>query len=48
MDCLKGMMAGLVIGVMTGIMFGACNSSMICEVLKQGKKEVRRFKKKYM
>lgn len=48
MDCLKGMMAGLVIGVMAGALVGACNSKMIFDAVKQGKKEVRRFKRKYM
>lgn len=48
MECIKGMMAGLVIGMMAGALFGACNSSMIFDAVKQGKKEVRRFKRKYM
>lgn len=48
MDCLKGMMAGLVIGVVAGALVGACNNKMIFDVVKQGKREVRRFKRKYM
>ena len=48
MDCLKGMMVGVIFGMMTGIALGACNSSMICSAIKQGKREVRRFKRKYM
>lgn len=48
MECLKGMMAGLVIGVMAGALVGACNSKMICDAVRQGKREVKRFKRKYM
>ena len=48
MECLKSMMAGLIIGIMAGALYGACNSTMICEAVKQGKKEMRRFKRKYM
>jgi len=48
MEYIKGMVAGLVVGMVAGIMLGVCNSNMICEAIKQGKKEVRRFKRKYM
>ena len=48
MDCLKGMMIGLVVGIAAGTVMGACNSTMICDAIKQGKKEIRRFKRKYM
>lgn len=48
MDSLKGMMIGLVVGISAGMVMGACNSTMICDALKQGKKEIKRFKRKYM
>ena len=48
MDCLKGMVVGLVVGVAAGCVMGACNSNTIYEALKQGKKEIKRFKRKYM
>ena len=48
MDCLKGMMLGIIVGVAAGMVIGACNSTMICDAIKQGKREIRRFKRKYM
>ena len=48
MDCLKGLIVGMVVGIAAGMVMGACNSSMICEAIKQGKKEIKRFKRKYM
>ncbi|MBQ8043189.1 MAG: hypothetical protein IJ272_03440 [Clostridia bacterium] len=48
MDCLKGMMIGIVVGVAAGMVMGACNSTTICDAIKQGKKEIKRFKRKYM
>jgi len=48
MDCLKGMIVGIVVGMSAGIVVGACNSGALCQVLKEGKKEIRRFKRKYM
>ena len=46
MECLKGTMIGLVIGMVAGVMIGATNCQMVHDVIKQGKKEVRRFRKK--
>ena len=48
MDCLKGMIIGIVVGISAGMVMGACNSTMICDAIKQGKKEIKRFKRKYM
>lgn len=48
MDCIKGMMAGLIIGVTAGAILGACNSDCLQGMLKQGTKEIKRFKRKYM
>ena len=48
MECIKGMMIGLAVGMMAGAALGACNSTMLCDAVKQGKKEFRRFKRKYM
>lgn len=48
MDCIKGMIAGLIIGATTGMILGACNSDCIQGMLKQGKREMKRFKRKYM
>lgn len=46
MECLKGTMIGLVIGMMAGAVIGASNCEMIHNVMKQGKKEMKRFKRK--
>lgn len=46
MECFKGTLIGLVIGMVAGAMIGATNCEMIHNVIKQGKKEVKRFKKK--
>lgn len=48
MDCLKGMIVGIVVGMAAGCVVGACNSGVVCEAIKQGKKEMKRFKRKYM
>ena len=48
MECIKGMIAGLVLGMVAGAFVGACNSSAICDYLKEGKREIKRFKRKYM
>ncbi|MBR5227699.1 MAG: hypothetical protein IKV94_03585 [Clostridia bacterium] len=46
MDYLKGTIIGLTFGVMAGAVIGASNCEMIHKVMKQGKKEYKRFKKK--
>lgn len=48
MECLKGMIAGIIVGATVGMCIGACNSSMVFDVIKQGKREMKRFKRKYM
>lgn len=48
MDCIKGMMAGLILGVTAGVVLGACKSDYMQSMLKQGTKEFKRFKRKYM
>ena len=48
MDCLKGMMVGMVVGIAAGMVVGVCNSTMICDAVKQGRREIKRFKRKYM
>ena len=48
MECLKGMMIGIVVGMAAGCVVGACNSGSICATIRQGKKEMKRFKRKYM
>ena len=46
MDCFKGMVIGLAFGIMAGSVIGASNCEMIHKVMKQGKREFKRFKKK--
>ncbi len=48
MDCIKGMIAGLVLGMVAGAFVGACNSSVLCDCIREGKREIKRFKRKYM
>ena len=48
MECLKSMALGVMLGAVAGMVIGACKSSMIFNFIKQGKKEVHRFKRKYM
>ena len=48
MECIKGMMAGIVIGMVAGAFVGACNSNAIYDCIKEGKREIKRFKRKYM
>ena len=44
----KNLVLGIVVGITAGMVMGACNSTMICDAIKQGKKEIKRFKRKYM
>lgn len=46
MDCLKGTIIGLAIGMVAGAIIGATNCEMVHSVIKQGKKEIKRFKRK--
>lgn len=43
MDFIKG----AIIGVVAGTCIGVMNNEMICEVLKNGKKEIRKMKRKF-
>lgn len=47
MKFVKGMVIGLAVGTMTGMAVGAMNYHDICDVMKKGKKEIKRFKRKY-
>lgn len=46
MECLKGTMIGIVIGMVAGAIVGATNCEMVHTAIKQGKKEIKRFKRK--
>lgn len=48
MECIKGMIAGIMLGMVAGAFVGACNSSALCDCIKEGKREIKRFKRKYM
>ena len=48
MECIKGMMAGIVIGMVAGAFVGVCNSNAIYDCIKEGKREIKKFKRKYM
>lgn len=38
---------GAIIGVVAGTWIGVMNNEMICEVIKNGKKEIRKMKRKF-
>ena len=48
MDLLKGMMLGIIVGMTAGVTLGTCKSNDIMQLVKEGKKEMKRFKRKYM
>ena len=48
MEGIQGMLAGLILGMVAGAFVGACNSDVLCNCLKEGKIEIKRFKRKYM
>lgn len=47
LECIKGCCIGLVVGMAVGTALGAINKEMLCDALKKGKKEIKRFKRKY-
>lgn len=47
MKFVKGMMIGVTFGAVMGMAIGAMNSDSLCGVVKTGKKELKRFKRKY-
>lgn len=46
MECFKGTIIGLAIGIAVGAIIGATNCEMVHCIIKQGKKEIKRFKRK--
>lgn len=48
MKFVKGMLIGITAGIVTGIVLGATNADCVYDVFKSGKKELKRFKQKYM
>lgn len=48
MEYIKSMIVVLAAGMIAGAVIGACNSDFVCDTIKQGKREIRRFKRKYM
>lgn len=47
MRFVKGMVIGLTLGAITGMIIGAANCDEIYNAMKKGKKEIKRFKRKY-
>ncbi len=47
MKFVKGMMIGITFGTMMGMAIGAMNSDSLYGAMKAGKKEIKRFKRKY-
>ena len=48
MEYIKSMVVVLAAGMIVGAVIGACNSELVYDTIKQGKKEMKRFKRKYM
>lgn len=46
MNCLKGMIIGITIGMTAGVIMGATNCDLIYNALKNGRREIKRFKRK--
>ncbi len=47
MKFVKGMVLGITLGTVAGMVIGATNCDNIYNVMRAGKKEVKRFKRKY-
>ena len=47
MKFVKGMIIGIAFGTIAGMIIGTTNCDNICNVVKMGKKEIKRFKRKY-
>ena len=47
MKFVKGMMIGITFGAVMGMAIGAMNSDSLYGAVKAGKKEIKRFKRKY-
>lgn len=47
MKFVKGMMIGITFGTMMGMAIGAMNADGLCTAVRAGKKEIKRFKRKY-
>ena len=45
---LKGMIIGVTVGMVAGVLIGTTNYDLIYNTLKKGKREIKRFKKKYV
>lgn len=44
---VKSMLIGSMIGIAAGAVIGASNCNLICEMLRKGKKEIKKMKKRY-
>ena len=47
MKFVKGMMIGITLGTMMGMAIGAMKNDSLYGAVKAGKKEIKRFKRKY-
>ena len=47
MKFVKGMMIGVTFGTVMGMAIGAMSSDSLCAAVKTGRKEIKRFKRKY-
>lgn len=47
MRFVKGMVIGVTLGALVGMVIGAANCDNIYNVMRTGKKEIKRFRRKY-
>ena len=47
MKFIKGMMIGITFGTVMGMTIGVMNADGLCGAVRTGKKEIKRFKRKY-
>lgn len=48
MRFVKGIIIGVALGATVGMIIGANNSDCVYEMMRNGKRELKRFRRKYM
>ena len=48
MKFIKGVAIGMALGVTVGIVLGASNADCVFQMVRNGKRELKRFKRKYI
>lgn len=48
MKFIKGVIIGITLGATVGMVIGASNADCVYNMMQNGKKEFKRFKRKYM